>query len=121
MNKSKKVCLPNALILVMDPTTDDIPKTLGQGIIASTKSCVAVGATSDVDGETEITLGNMNDVSPEAHLLFEGQLNTEENRIAVMSPYREVLLEMAAKNKIVSVRIWVNGMIAPDRIVVGIE
>jgi hypothetical protein len=41
-----------------------IPESMGGALIASTGSCAAIGCQSDVDGETEITLGPTQEIDP---------------------------------------------------------
>ncbi len=119
MNRSKTIGLPNALIIVMDPTAGVIFRSMEHKTIASTDSCVVVGCLSEADGETEITLGLIDEVGPEDHLLFTGELKTPSRRIALISSHNDTLLEAETAQPMTSVRIWGNDLSEPDKVIVG--
>jgi hypothetical protein len=121
MATSAKVAPPNSLVLVSDPANADIPETMAGGLIASTKSCVAVGCQSDADGETEFTLGAAREVDPGSQPVFEGSLPTPNGRLAVQSVLGDTILETPVTQQRTSIRIWVNDAKEPDKVIVGID
>jgi hypothetical protein len=119
MIKSKAIGLPNALIVIMDPTAGVIPRSIGNNVVASTDSCIVFGCRSEVDGETEMTLGDMDQLDTGDHLLFTGELKTPNRKIALLSSHNETLLEAATAQQVTSVRIWANDLTEPDKVIVG--
>jgi hypothetical protein len=116
-----KVALPHSLLFIMDSSGGTIPKPIGEGIVASTDSCIAVGCTPDMDGETETVLGTMAEVIPGLHLLFEGFLNTPTRRLIFQTSHNETLIEMPTPNQNTRIRVWANHEIQPDKVTIGIE
>jgi hypothetical protein len=119
MIKSRTIGLPNALVVIMDPTAGVVPRSMGNAAVASTDSCVVVGCLSEVDGETDITLGDMDQVDAGDHLLFTGEMKTPNRKIALLSCHNETLLDAATAHQVTSVRIWANDLAEPDRVIVG--
>lgn len=121
MATSARIAPPNSLVLVADPSGGEIPETMAGSLIASTSSCIAVGCRSDVDGETEFTLGSTREVDPGNRPAFEGKLNTPNRKIAVRSVLGQTILEATVPQQQTTVRVWVNDPKEPDKVIVGIE
>ena len=119
MIKSRTIGLPNALVVIMDPTAGVVPRSMGNAAVASTDSCVVVGCLSEVDGETDITLGDMDQINTGDHLLFTGEMKTPNRKIALLSSHNETLLEVPTPRQVTSVRIWANDLAEPNKVVVG--
>jgi len=118
---SAKVAPPNSLVLISDSSGAEIPETMAGSLIASTNSCIAVGCQSDVDGETEFTLGTTREVDPGDKPVFQGMLKTPNRRVAVRSVLGHTILETPVTQEQTTVRVWVNDPKEPDRVIVGID
>jgi hypothetical protein len=121
MVTSTKVAPPNSLVLVSGLGGAEIPKTLNDGLIASTDSCVAVGCQSDADGETEFTLGATHEVDPGGQPAFQGSLATPGGKLVIQSVLGHKILEAPVKQQRTYIRIWVNDPIEPNKVIVGID
>jgi len=121
MAASTKVAPPNSVALIADPSRAEIPETMGGSLIASTNSCVVVACRSDVDGETEFTLGSTREVDPGDRPAFQGMLKTPGRKIAVRSVLGQTMLEAPVPQDQTKIRIWVNDPKEPDRVIVGID
>jgi hypothetical protein len=88
-------------------------------LIASTPSCIAVGCMSESNGETEVTLGTMQEV-PHEILAFEGELETPNCTVAVWTVRRETVLEAPVPHASTRVRIWVNHPSEPNKVFVAL-
>jgi hypothetical protein len=120
MSKSAKIAPPYSLVLVGDPSGREIPDIVPGSVIASTSSCIAVGCLSEVDGETDFTLGATRDVNPGIDPAFEGELKTPNRTIAIRSVLGQTILEAPVPQEQTTVRVWVNDPKEPDRVTVGI-
>ena len=119
MSESAKIAPPYSLVLVGDPSGREIPNIVAGSVIASTSSCIAVGCLSEVDGETEFTLGATPDVNPGIDPAFEGKLKTPNRMIAVRSVLHETILEATVPEEQTTVRVWVNDPTEPDKVIIG--
>jgi hypothetical protein len=120
MGKSAKVAPLHSLILIVDPSGGEIPATMSGSLIASTDSCIAVGCRSDVDGDTEFTLGETGDVSPGSEPAFQGRLKTPNRRVTLRTVTGQTILETPLLQQETMVRVWTNDPSEPDQVVVGI-
>jgi hypothetical protein len=120
MAKSTKVAPPNSLILIEDLGGGEVPASMGGSLVVSTDSCIAVGCRSDVDGDTQFTLGETHDVDPGGHPIFRGLLKTPNRRVALVSVIGQVILEAPVPQQQTIVRVWVNHPSEPDHVIVGI-
>jgi hypothetical protein len=120
MTTSTRVAPPHSLVLVGDSNDLDIPDAMQGSLISSTESCIAIGCRSEIDGETELTLGASREVDPGRHPDFEGVLTTPSRRIAVRSVLGQAILEAPVPGKMTKVRVWVNDTGEPDEVIIGI-
>jgi hypothetical protein len=121
MTVSTKVAPPKSLVAIGDPHTGEIPRTMGGAArIAYTDSCVVVGCLSEMDGETEFTLGPSEEVNSGSAPAFEGTLLTPNRKLAVFTVFGQTLLEIPVAQEQTIVRVWVNDPREPDKVVVGV-
>jgi hypothetical protein len=112
----------NSLLFIKDARERDLPIIDRSGPIWSTKSCVAVGCMPDCDGSTEIIVGNsFTELSQSGNLIFDAFLKTPARKVVVETVLGERVLEQNVPNATTHVRIWTNGSLDTDRIVVGLE
>jgi hypothetical protein len=120
MAQSAKFAPPYSLILVAGSRGAEIPISMGESIVASTDSCIAVGCRPEIDGDTEFTLGETHEVDPGDHPTFRGILKTPNRRIALRSVIGQTILETPVPEQQTIVRVWVNDPSEPDQVIVGI-
>jgi hypothetical protein len=56
MTQQVSVAVPNALLLIRDESTGEIPVSMDGATIAATPTCLAVGTLHGADGPVRITL-----------------------------------------------------------------
>jgi hypothetical protein len=113
---------PNSVILVMDQTVGEVPDSMNKGIVSATRSCIAIGTLSEVDGETFISLSDETPAQlPKAAPVFDGTLFTPTKKLSVCSVLGDSLLVLDVPSSSTRVRIWVNHPVEPSAvwIVVG--
>lgn len=52
----RSVSAPNSLILIMDPENTSIPILAVGSLVGTNSSCVAVGTSCELDGDTSVEL-----------------------------------------------------------------
>ena len=87
----------------------------------ATDTCILCGCYPDVDGETVITLGTINEVHKEGKVVFDGTLMTPGRRIAVETVEGDSIFEMPTTNTKTRVQIWTNADWAPDKVTIGVK
>ena len=118
---STKTKPPDSLILIADSGSGGvIPESMSGSLVAWTDSCVAVGCQSDIDGDTEFTLGETKDVDPGGRPAFQGKLKTPNLKLALRTVLGETILETPVAAQDTMVRVWANDLSEPDHVIVGI-
>jgi hypothetical protein len=120
MINSTKVAPPHSLVLVMDSGGGDIPESMGEGLIASTDSCIAIGCKPEIDGATDISLGSLNEMDAELIIVFDGFLPTPNRSIIVKTVFGSILVDTLVQTPKTAVRIGVNDQKEPDRVFIGV-
>lgn len=121
MSSSSRIAVPNAIILVSDIGGGMAPNLMRGALVASTPSCIAVGCMSDCNGETELTLGPVKEVSLREIPVFEGELTTPNHKVAVRTVLNEIVLQAPVLHSRTKVRIWVNHPSEPDKVIIGLH
>lgn len=120
MANSTKAAPANSLILIADLDGGEIPASMSGSSVASTDSCIAVGCRSDVDGDTEFTLGQIPDVDPGHPPVFQGQLRTPNLKVVFRTVAGQTILETPVARRETTVRVWTNDPSEPDQVIVGV-
>lgn len=120
MRTSIKIAPPNSLVFVSDRNGGTAPQITRGARMWSTSSCVAVGCLAFMDGETELTLGNANEVDPGVRAAFDGNLETPNRTVVVSTVERKEVLSAKVPSVMTRVRIWVNHANEPDKVTIGI-
>ena len=121
MSILKKVAAPNALLLLSDINGGIALSGMQGSLIASTPTCIAIGCTSDCNGETEVLVGPGREVSTSEAATFEGELDSPSRKVALRTLLRSRVLEAPVRHPRTRVRIWVNHPSEPDKIVIGLD
>ena len=121
MNETIKVAAPNSLILVMDHSTGLVPDEMGDGLIASTASCIAVGTLSEFDGDTTVILTDALSASASMELVFSGMIETPSGTLSICNTRNEVLITASHLSAETIVQVFANDDSEPDHIVVFVQ
>lgn len=119
MNHEIRIAPPNSLVLVMDPSADDIPEHFKGALVATTDSCIAVGTLSADDGISTIMLccsDSPTIQSEELTCVCDCVIDTPQKKVVVNSIYDEALLGVDISTEHARIRIWVNHLTEPDLI-----
>jgi hypothetical protein len=121
MFTSKSIRPVNSLLFVSDPTGGIVPEWVRGELILSTPSCISVGCYPEQDGPTEVILGTAQEVDPGGNPAFHGDLETPNRAVVVSTVERETVLEAKVPETRTHVRIWINHLRWPDKVIVGLQ
>jgi hypothetical protein len=119
-NLMVKTAPPNSLILISDLDSDYIPRTMGNPLVSATNTCVAVGCLSEDDDPTELMLVSLEEVDRTDQPVYEGMLQTPLRHVIIYSVLGQSLLETPVQQELTKIKIWVNHVREPDKIMVGV-
>ena len=121
MKLSRTLAPQNSLIVVLDPATGDIPKSMDNHLVASTPSCIAIGTLSAADGATTVVLTNAASsigADPAMKRVFEGFIDTPRMEVSVCTVTLETLLSLQVPKERTAIEVWVNHESEPSRIAI---
>jgi hypothetical protein len=119
---SARVGVEYAVVIVGDPSTQEIPRFTGSGVVVSNGRTVAIGCRPDVDGETTFTLGTTEEVAPPGvQPNFIGRVPTPSRRVTIQSATTAAILEIAVPLDETVIRVWVNDSAEPGQVIVGLD
>lgn len=119
MAETVVIAPPNALLFISHECGGDVPEFVEDRLVLFTDTRVSIGCLPDMDGETEITLGSVADVSSEGSLVFDGTIKTPTKKIVVSTVEDEEIIAAAVPSLETRIRIWANRTREPDKIVIG--
>ena len=118
MKREVKLALPHSIVMVMDKVSGNPPTTFAGNLIASTATCVAVGAMSEYDGETTLLFADEDDpqITSLGYLAFDGLVEVQGKEISLVTALNQPLSSLPVQGGHTRVRVWVNDMSEPNRI-----
>ena len=119
--KTLNLPFSNALLYISDALTFDPPRIDEMTGFWTTPHCVTVSCLPECDGDTELTVGTMDEIGERGSPRFDGRIKTPSRRIAVETVLREKILEMPVPHTDTRIRIWTNGYLDTDTVIVGLE
>jgi hypothetical protein len=121
--KTTKIAPPNSQVVIVDPKAKhvDVPQWQELAPFIATSSCILVLCYPEVEGETEIALGNAREVDPGSTPIFDGLLLTPSRILAIETVEGEPIFEMPTADVQTKLRIWSDAIKWPTKIMVGIE
>lgn len=91
-----------------------------RGVVAS-DDCINVSAIPWNEGETTITLGQIEELPPQAEPPgFDGVLNTPEYHVELFDANIPEILSMGVTSTRTRVRIWMNRPRCPDEVIIAL-
>jgi len=111
----------NSLLFIQDPTLDATPEIDRLSGVWSIPTCIAVGCLPDCEGATEVTIGAGRELEGKGSLVFDGRLETPSRTVIVETALRQKILEKIVPGTATRVRIWTNGRIDTDKVIVGLD
>jgi hypothetical protein len=123
MAQTIKIAPPNSLIFIGDAkgdSTPDLDKIARAASITATDSCVVVCCLAEMDGKTEITMGLAREVDPGQNPGLDGALITPTRTIVISTAELKTLLEASVPTLQTRIRIWMNRVKEPDKVIVGV-
>jgi hypothetical protein len=76
---------------------------------------------SDSNGETEVTVGAMDELPSREGSAFDGELETPSHAIVIWTVSRQIILRAPVSRSRTRVRIWVNRRVEPDKVIVAVS
>jgi len=119
--QSVKLAPPNSLILVMDSSARDIPKSMSGSLVSATPSVVAIGCRAEMDGKAEVRLGHDKEVDLGIAPVFVGFLDTPTGIVSVRTVLDEEILSKSVGRRHVTLRVWANDSAEPSVIGIGVS
>ena len=120
MTVSVKANPPNCLVAIAGSPTAAPRSMPSEPAVAATRGCVVVGCMPDCDGPTEITMGQTSAIKSDGHFIFDGMIDTPNRIVAVWTVEWRKLLEASVPATRTRVRVWVNRLIVPDEVIIGL-
>lgn len=121
MRQIASISPANSIIVVADgqdgkvPEIDDLSRPAW-----ATSSCIIVRCRPDVDGPTEIVLGDRAEVDPGLPASFTSALRTPRRAVQLTEVGGELVLELPVATDITRVTIWVSHPEWPEQVIVGV-
>ena len=113
--------VPRGMLFLYDSTAEnvEIPSYTPEETVSYTKSAISIATTSDLDGETKITLTNSRHVNY-SHLtkIFSNQIYLENGILNICVTGDEVISEISIGKNIVKLEVLSDGELFPDSILI---
>jgi len=117
MSQTIKVAPPNSLLFISGPDEDQPIDFSIFKTIRWNSTCVAISCLTFMDGETEVTLGNSEEVAPGWPPAFDDFVIARGSMV-ISTSERTTLLDMPVTGDRTRVKIWIDE--EPDKVIVGI-
>lgn len=113
-----KAALPNAFVFLMDYVSGYPPSSFANALVATTDTCVAVGALPDSEGETSIAvvLGAF-EPAEKLSLRYEGVLHVKGPYLSLVNAMNQELGSIRFDSANANVQVWTDDPRVPSRIV----
>lgn len=110
------VPVPYGVVLIGDPA-GHAPEVAW----SRTSSCVAVGCTPDVDGETEFIVLVDGMAADQMSLGFDGELDLPTQMFAIRTVDGVTIFDLPMQVSRIGLRVWADHATEPSRVVVAID
>jgi hypothetical protein len=107
---SMRIALPNGLLFVRDSRVKEFPDIDDESAsFWSIPTCVMIQGLVDSDGETDITIGAVNQVSQGGRPVFDRMLDTPSRKLIFEIVPGETVHEVSVPTSKTRIRIWADG------------
>jgi hypothetical protein len=90
-------------------------------IVWWTPSCITTGVFPEIDGPTQIVLGDAKEVDPGIKVAFDGMLETPHHAVVITTvDSDEPFLSLAVAGPHTRVRIWHSDPLWPEIVTIGV-
>lgn len=123
MRSTATVAVPNAILFVFDPAHPDVsvPDFDPGALLAATGTCLSIGTQLDVDGDTEVTLGNEHPSPGDLSLAGTARIAVASGTLAVETCERRRVASIEVPRGVVALTVWVDHPRFPTRVVIGVD
>ncbi len=111
----------NSLLFLEDSKGGIPPEPIRGAMIWTTASCIAFACLPEVDGPTEIVIGQSSELEPGLLLVFEGELETPSRIVIISGVEIERLLSVDVANPKTKVKIWYSHPKWPDKVTISVD
>lgn len=109
----------NGLFFIEDVSGGEPPMTIDDSKIRCTASCISVACLHEVDGDAELILGEVSEVSPGTSPDFDGMLATPSREIMLSTVSQEPSLKAIVPAEETRIRVWRNHPDWADKVIVA--
>lgn len=127
MRKTVRYAPPYSLAFISGPKFGRPPDPFLRkfGEVLATPTCISFGVYMAQEKPTTFTLGDFREVMPQRvpqqPPVFDGVLETPEQRVVVSTAESVIFMDMPVRTKTTRVRIWTNHPNEPDEVIIGVE
>jgi hypothetical protein len=122
MAVSAKISPVNSLVFIHGPRGWTSPLPVDGKLIWSTPSCIATACFPEVDGPTEIILGNAKEIGPRGTIVFEGMLETPQHAVVITTVDSDhPFLSFNVSGLLTRIRIWHSHPRWPEIVTIGLD
>lgn len=88
--------------------------------VRASEDCINMGCLNAQDGDTVVFLGLAAELVRSDKPIYDGLLNTQSGLVLLFDSNMPEILSMAVPTFETRVRIWVNRLLEPDRVQIGL-
>jgi len=121
MRQAAKISPLNSLVFIHGGRGDVSPLTIWGAQISATNSCVSVVCYPEIDGPTELVLGDVSEVGLERPADFETILRTPDHTVIIQTVDDQTVMTLPTAAKLTALKIWRSHPRWPEIVTVGIE
>lgn len=111
---------PYLQFFISDPEARDIPQQVNRPTVISSGKCISVLCQYAFEGETELIVGDLDEVSDAGTIAFDGSIPTPSRVLWFSDAEDTELARVPVSSSVTRLRIYTDGMEFPARVVVGI-
>lgn len=119
MAQTIRVAPMNSIVFVEDQGGGEGPEPVWGASILATDSCISVACFPEVDGETTIVLGRVEEVDPGREPDFVGAIRTGKRNLVITMVDGTVILQSIVPTTSTTVHVWRSHPIWPEEVVIG--